>query len=62
MIEDKLDKYQRIRLEALNQANQTHAMTSPRPETVLETARLFEAYIKDNATRLPEEDERWPRP
>ncbi len=50
MTEDKLDPDQRIRLEALAQANATHgAPMTPRainPEQVLTTAARYERFIR----------------
>jgi len=49
MIEDKLTRDQRIRLECLNQANIAHAVRSGGPTVILETAGRFEKFIKDEA-------------
>lgn len=51
MIEDKLDKAQRIRLEALAQANVT-ATTMPNksPGSIIGIAKRFEGYIYDGRT------------
>lgn len=47
MIEDKLDRNERIRLEALNQAviHMMHQPIRSAPSTI-EVARVFEEYIK----------------
>ncbi len=46
MIEDKLDKDQRIRLEALAQAN-VSAATGKTAEAVIYVAKRFEAYVRN---------------
>lgn len=48
MIEDKLDKAQRIRLEALAQAN--IAVHGQSAGTIIGTAKRFEGYIHDGRT------------
>jgi len=45
MIEDKLTREERIRLEALAQANITHAIRSAGPTVVVETAKKFEKFV-----------------
>lgn len=50
MIEDKLNQEQRIRLEALGQA--MNCSMGQTPSKVLETAKLFEAFIKDGTTTI----------
>lgn len=48
MIEDKLTRDERIRLEALAQANSAPILraTDYRAENVIEKARVYEAYIR----------------
>jgi hypothetical protein len=52
MIEDRLDRDERIRLEALNQAI-TNSMTTPMlsTELVLDKAVKFERYIREGTVR-----------
>lgn len=57
MIEDKLLPYQRMRLEALAQANLTHAAMSQRlrseafdPSAVLATAERYRKFIVSGTT------------
>lgn len=48
MIQDNLSREERIRLESIAQANVTHApISSRRAADVVETAKIFEAYIRD---------------
>jgi hypothetical protein len=51
MIEDKLNQEQRIRLECLAQSVVAHAVRPTGPSGILETAKKFEKFVKD------EEDE-----
>jgi hypothetical protein len=47
MIEDKLDKDQRIRLEALAQANTSNIMAADRTGVAtIDVAKRFETYIR----------------
>jgi hypothetical protein len=51
MIEDKLDKAQRIRLEALAQANAAATMLPTKsPGSIIAMAKRFEGYIYDGRT------------
>lgn len=47
MIEDKLSKDERVRLEALAQANMTYQMKSPSADVVLDTAERYREYIEN---------------
>jgi len=48
MIEDKLTRDERIRLEALNQSNLSTKVRAEdfRPNSIIERAKTFEAYIR----------------
>lgn len=46
MIEDKLTRSERLRLEALNQANKMWVMKPANVENILTTAKQFEEYIR----------------
>lgn len=45
MIEDKLTHIERLHLEALNQAVQSHALHRPSDELILATAKRFLSWI-----------------
>jgi len=47
MIEDKLDTDQRIRLESLNQANQSLVGSGAGESFILMRAEKFEKYIRE---------------
>lgn len=49
MIEDRLTRDERIRLEALNQANVT--VMNQTPEAVIKRAAAFEDYIRNGALK-----------
>jgi hypothetical protein len=49
MIEDKLTKEERLRLECLNQAVQRNVMKPASNDEILETAKEFEKYIRGPA-------------
>lgn len=49
MIEDQLTRDERIRLEALNQANARYTMKPASNDEVLATAAKFEEFIRDGA-------------
>lgn len=54
MIEDQLTRDERIRLECLNQAVASKTMTSSTPLDIIDTAKKFEGYIREeepNATK-----------
>ncbi len=48
MIEDKLSRKERIRLECLAQANITHAVRPAGPNVIIDTAVKFEKYITND--------------
>ena len=50
MIEDKLTRDERIRLEALAQGIASQGMQSLQPEALLVRAKKFEAWIRDGVT------------
>lgn len=50
MIEDKLDHDERLRLECVAQAVASTAMSRPSAETIVETAKRFETYIREGKT------------
>jgi hypothetical protein len=58
MIEDKLLRDERIRLEALAQANMSAKLRADehRAENIIERAKVFEAYIRgDELEKLDEQ-------
>ena len=48
LIEDQLTRDERIRLESLAQANNTHTLSHDSASQVLMTAKVYESYIRGN--------------
>jgi hypothetical protein len=51
MIEDKLNRDERIRLEALNQAVAMNAMGNNGPSAIVRDAKELETYIRAGSSR-----------